>query len=51
VIAFVIFFPDTQTLVIRTFDHETGLEHFKYAIEKGKKLFVDARPFMWASKS
>ena len=44
-------FPDTQTLVIRTFDHENGLEHFKYAIEKGKKLFVDARPFMWANKS
>src|SRR5678809_809548 len=26
-------FPDSQTLVIRTFDHETGLELFKYAIE------------------
>jgi GAF domain-containing protein len=44
-------FPDTQTLVIRTFDHETGLEHFKYAIEKGKKLIVDPRPFIWANKS
>jgi len=44
-------FPDTQTLVIRIFDHETGSEHFKYAIEKGKKLFVDPRPFMWANKS
>ncbi len=43
-------FPDTQTLVIRTFDHETGLEHFKYAIEKGVDLKVDPRPFMWANK-
>jgi len=43
-------FPDTQTLVIRTFDHEKGFEHFNYAIEKGKKLFVDPRPFMWANK-
>ncbi len=44
-------FPDTQTLVIRTFDHETGLEYFKYAIEKGNRLFVEPRPFMWANKS
>ena len=44
-------FPDTQTLVIRIFEHETGLEHFKYAIEKGTRLYVDARPFMWANKS
>jgi signal transduction histidine kinase/CheY-like chemotaxis protein len=44
-------FPDTQTLVIRTFDHSTGLEHFKYAIEKGVKLTVDPQPFMWASRS
>ena len=43
-------FPDTQTLVIRIFDHETRLEHFKYAIEKGTRLYVDARSFMWANK-
>src|SRR6185295_5775978 len=43
-------FPDSQTLVIRTFDHEAGLEHFKYAIEKGTILQVDPRPFMWANK-
>jgi hypothetical protein len=24
-------FPDTQTLVIRTFDHENAIEHFHYA--------------------
>ncbi|MEP6700290.1 MAG: GAF domain-containing protein, partial [Bacteroidota bacterium] len=44
-------FPDTQTLVIRTFDLDTGIEHFKYAIEKGVVLKVDSRPFIWASKS
>lgn len=43
-------FPDTQTLVIRTFDHDAGLEHFHYAIEKGVKLEVASQPFMWASR-
>ncbi len=33
-------FPDTQTLVIRTFDHETGIEHWQYAIEKGEQAYV-----------
>src|SRR5688572_6766101 len=43
-------FPDTQTLVIRTFDHDAGLEHFQYAIEKGTRLEVEPRPFMWANQ-
>ncbi len=43
-------FPDTQTLVIRTFDHEAGIEHFHYAIEKGERFPIDSRPFIWASK-
>ncbi len=43
-------FPDTQTLVIRTFDHETGLEYWHYAIEKGVKLQVEPRPFNWANR-
>ncbi len=43
-------FPDTQTLVIRTFDHSSGIEHFHYAIEKGVRLIVDSQPFIWASK-
>ena len=43
-------FPDTQTLVIRTFDHEAGIEHFHYAIEKGVRFPIDARPFNWSSK-
>ncbi|MEJ7674809.1 MAG: hypothetical protein WKF59_19465 [Chitinophagaceae bacterium] len=37
-------FPDTQALVIRTFDHENGTESFQYAIEKGTRLTVDRRP-------
>lgn len=43
-------FPDTQTLVIRTFDHEEGTEYFQYAIEKGERLTVNPQPFMWASQ-
>ena len=43
-------FPDTQTLVIRTFNHETEVENFHYAIEKGVRFPIDARPFNWSSK-
>ena len=43
-------FPDTQTLVIRTFDHQTGIEHWQYAIEKGERGYVQPRPFNWNSK-
>ena len=49
-IVFASLFPDTQTLVIRTFDHETGFEHCHYAIEKGRAISIDARPFNWTSK-
>ncbi|MCG8603988.1 GAF domain-containing protein, partial [bacterium] len=41
---------DTQTVLIRTFDHDTGLEHWQYAIEKGKRLQSDSRPFNWANR-
>jgi GAF domain-containing protein/CheY-like chemotaxis protein len=43
-------FPDTQTLVIRTFEHETGLEHWQYAIEKGERSTIAPRPYNWNSK-
>ena len=43
-------FPDSQTLVIRTFDYETATEHWQYAKEKGERQFVDARPFNWNSR-
>ncbi len=39
-----------QTVVIRTFDHETGLEYWQYAKEKGTRQYVDPRPFNWNSK-
>ena len=43
-------FPDTQTLVIRTFDHKTMMEDFQYAIEKGERMQVESRPLIWANK-
>ena len=43
-------FPDSQTLVIRTFNHDTGLEEWHYVLEKGIRLEVDPRPFIWANK-
>ena len=43
-------FPDTQTLVIRTFEAEKGVEHFHYAIEKGVKFPIDSKPLNWTSK-
>ena len=36
--------------MIRTFDHETGLEHWQYAKEKGERQIVHPRPFNWNSK-
>lgn len=44
-------FPDTQTLVIRTFDHSQGLEQWQYAIEKGVRLESEPRPFNWLNKA
>jgi GAF domain-containing protein/CheY-like chemotaxis protein len=43
-------FPETQTLVIRTFDNETNLEHWQYAKEKGEEQIVPPRPLNWNSK-
>lgn len=43
-------FPDSQTLVIRTFDHETGIEHWHYAKEKGIRQYVEPRPLNWNSR-
>ena len=41
---------DTQTVLIRTFDHETGLETWRYAIEKGQRQYSEPRPMIWANK-
>ena len=39
---FAIYFPILKRLVIRTFDHETGIEHWQYAKEKGERQSIDA---------
>jgi len=43
-------FPETQTLVIRTFDYDTSQEIFQYAIEKGVRMTINNQPFIWANK-
>ena len=43
-------FPDSQTLVIRTFEHEAGLEVWHYAKEKGERQHVEPRPLNWNSR-
>ncbi|MCA1802120.1 MAG: GAF domain-containing protein [Rhodothermaceae bacterium] len=40
----------TQTMAIRTFDHENGTEHWVYAIENGERLYIDSAPFIWANR-
>ncbi len=41
---------DTQTVLIRTFDHENGNENWRFVIEKGERFYSEPRPFMWANK-
>jgi GAF domain-containing protein len=41
---------NTQTMIIRTFNHDEGLEYWQYAVEKGERIEVDPRPFIWANK-
>ncbi len=41
---------DTQTVLIRTFDHDTETEHWRFVIEKGKRYYSEPRPYMWANK-
>ncbi|MEP7267168.1 MAG: two-component regulator propeller domain-containing protein [Saprospiraceae bacterium] len=43
-------FPDSQTLVIRTFNQDSKNETWHYAKEKGVRQYVDPRPFNWNSK-
>ena len=35
---------DAQAVIIATFDHEAGVEHFQYHIEKGIRSIPDPRP-------
>ncbi len=41
---------DTQTVLIRTFDHENKTEIWRYAIEKGERQYSEPRPLIWANK-
>ncbi len=41
---------DTQTVLIRTFDHEAGMETWRYVIEKGERQYSEPRPLIWANK-
>ena len=41
---------DTQTVLIRTFDKEAGIETWQYAIEKGQRQYSDPRPLIWANR-
>ena len=41
---------DTQAMVIRTFDHDSGLEHWQYAVENEEEITVDPQPFIFANK-
>ncbi|MDZ7717368.1 MAG: GAF domain-containing protein [Balneolaceae bacterium] len=41
---------NTQTMIIRTFDHDKKLEYWQYAIERGETIDVEPRPFIWANK-
>jgi K+-sensing histidine kinase KdpD/DNA-binding response OmpR family regulator len=41
---------DIQVVNIRTFDHDTGLEHWQFAFEKGERHHVEPRPFIWANR-
>jgi K+-sensing histidine kinase KdpD/CheY-like chemotaxis protein len=41
---------DIQVVIIRTFDHDTGMEHWQFAFEKGERLQSAPRPFNWANR-
>ncbi|MBK5272744.1 MAG: GAF domain-containing protein, partial [Bacteroidia bacterium] len=41
---------DTQTVLIRTFDLESGTEIWRYAMEKGIRQITEPRPLIWANK-
>ncbi|MDZ4807741.1 MAG: GAF domain-containing protein, partial [Bacteroidota bacterium] len=41
---------DTQTVLIRTFDHKTKTEEWQFVIEKGERFYSKPRPFNWANQ-
>lgn len=40
----------TQTMIIRTFDHDSGLEYWQYGVENGEEIEVEPQPFIFANK-
>jgi signal transduction histidine kinase/CheY-like chemotaxis protein len=42
---------NTQTVLIRTFDHQQGQETWRYVIEKGERHYSEPRPIIWANKN
>ena len=41
---------DTQTVLIRTFDHTAGTETWRYVIEKGERQYSEPRSLIWANQ-
>jgi GAF domain-containing protein/CheY-like chemotaxis protein/ligand-binding sensor domain-containing protein len=41
---------DIQVVIIRTFDHDTGMEHWQFAFEKGERMRSAPRPIIWANR-
>ena len=41
---------DTHSVIIRTFNHEKGVEEWQYVIEKGERIYSDPRPLIWANE-
>ncbi|MDZ7305348.1 MAG: GAF domain-containing protein, partial [candidate division KSB1 bacterium] len=41
---------DIQVVIIRTFDHDAGLEHWQFAFEKGERMHSAPRPIIWANR-
>ncbi len=41
---------NTQTLMIRTFNLEEGLENWEYVVENGERFFSTNRPLNWANQ-
>jgi signal transduction histidine kinase/CheY-like chemotaxis protein len=41
---------DTHTVIIRTLEVESGMEQWRFAIERGERYTNERRPMIWANK-
>ena len=41
---------NSQSVFIRSFDLDSGLEQWQYVVEKGERLYSEPRPLIWANK-